>query len=439
MVFVSGCAVGPEFSAPDISLPQQFSTKTAQAQPAMEGWWRRFQDPALDQLVDRALRDNLTLAQAQARVAAAQAQATAVDPYLDVTGRVAAQTSDGVNSAGSSSQSVLGTLSFTGARARRIESANAALSAARNDADAARLTVLSNVIIAVIDLRFISASLALRQQDQARQQRSLRDIQVLRDNGAATVTEVTQAEALIAETQIDIANQTGELARQANRVSTLLGLPAGLGAVRPSTGARQPLPQGGAPQGIPADLIRNRPDIRAAEDRYRAAVADIGVAEAARYPSLSLTGSITARSGATDAPAGILGAAINIPVFDQGARRAEVNRREAVAFGALLDWRARVLLAVEDVETALATLDASSRALRAANRLTSLRQTALDQSRDLLGNQAITISDFLDREVALSQARAARARARRDLAVNYVLLQIAQGAQRPAAAGTAPS
>jgi multidrug efflux system outer membrane protein len=179
--------------------------------------------------------------------------------------------------------------------------------------------------------------------------------------------------------------------------------------------------------GVPADLLRARPDIRQTERLYAAAVSDLGAAEAARYPSLSLRGVISVPLGG-GAGSESLAAGLNMPLLNQSALAASADAAKARVNLAYLAWQAAVLAAVEEVENAQANLHASGQVLAEAQGLVDLNRRALALSREVLTSRgAITVLDVLDRERTLSAARALVARSLRDQAADYIILQTVIG------------
>ena len=179
--------------------------------------------------------------------------------------------------------------------------------------------------------------------------------------------------------------------------------------------------------GVPADLLRARPDIRVAERQYAAAVSDVGVSVASRYPSLSLSGLITAPLGRGSWNESLV-AGLTLPVFSQPSLAAGVDAAEARAQQAYLVWRRTVLEAIEQVETALADLRAAHQSVRAAREVVDLNQRSLTLTRRLLVELGeTTVLDLIDRERSLSSARLSLARNKRDLANAYIALRVALG------------
>jgi multidrug efflux system outer membrane protein len=207
----------------------------------------------------------------------------------------------------------------------------------------------------------------------------------------------------------------------------LVGRPTGNLGIELAFTRTQPLPHGAVDHGVPADLLRARPDIRRAEKLYAAAVADVAAARASLYPSLSLSGQIQVPlNGSAATPSLVPG--LTIPVFARPALKAGVEASEARATAALEQWRSTVLAAVEELESALAVRAAAERAAVASAEVVALQRRALDLSRQLLvAGGEITALNILDREQALSASRATLAQDRREVALAHIALLAALG------------
>jgi multidrug efflux system outer membrane protein len=278
-----------------------------------------------------------------------------------------------------------------------------------------------------VDLRFAQQLLTSRHQDLRSRRQTLSDVTAQFEKRSATRLDTVLAHSLVAQTEADIPEAEAAIISLKNRVSTLLGVQAGSAGIDLRATGRQPLPAAAAAVGVPADLLRTRPDIRRAEQLYAAAVSDIGAAQAARYPQLSLSGTVRAPlGGGAGSESGLVG--FSLPVFSQPSLAAGVDAAEARADQALIAWRTAVLGAVEEVESALSTLAASRRQAAAAARVVELNREGLELSRQLLSEGGgTTVLDILDRERALSDARAALAQVRRDVARSYAALYTALG------------
>jgi multidrug efflux system outer membrane protein len=428
VLLLSGCAVGPVFTPAVMELPDRYE-RLAPLSKASEtdlNWWQNFNDPLLTRLTETALQGNLDLAQSQARLREADALARRDGNQLSG----AADLSTTRSSVSGGSENILGIgarIGLFGEQRWRAKGALQRLEAARFDTLEARRTVLAELGIAYVSLRFSQASLVTREQDLNSRQRTLRDVQQLLDANEATQLDLLRAQTLVSETRTQIPSLQADLVRQRNRISTLLGMPVGTLPVDLGYRGLQPVPVMRAASGVPADLLRSRPDIRQAERLYAAAVSDLGVAEAARYPSLSLRGVITAPvSGGAQSESLIAG--LSMPLFNQPALAASADAANAKVQQAYLSWQRAVLTAVEEVENAQANLQASVAATAEAERLVDMNRRALTLSRDLLSNRGeITVLDVLDQERALSEARALHASSLRDLAADYIILHTVLG------------
>lgn len=425
---VAGCSIGPDYETPTMNLPDRYSlvAPVTKASASDIYWWRAFRDPVLDRLIAAGLEGNLTVAEARERIREAEAvfRRDSVSPLGDLT--LEARN----NSASQDIGSAEVTANF-GVPARKQWASRAAhqrLQAAElGEAEAKRL-LLSDLSESYINLRFLQRNLALRQQDITSRQQTLRDIRTQLDAGAATRLDVLRAQALVAETRAEVPQIRSDIVAQRNRISTLLGVPVGhLGIDLRDTGT-QPVPLGVGDLGVPADLLRARPDIRAAERQYAAAVSDMGVAEAARYPSLSLSGLLTAPLNGNGNDAESLVAGVTVPLFSQPSLAAAEDAAAARAQQAYIRWRQSVLGAVEQVENALAALAAAREAAAASRELVSYNERALNLSRRLVGEGGnATVLDIIDRERSLSTARQGLASDLRDLSAAYVALRAALG------------
>lgn len=427
VLFLGACAAAPDYRAPEMTMPARFSRNVATpAAPTMADrlWWQDFRDPVLDHLVVAALQGSPTLAEARARLAEAEAQAGRARAS-GILGDGRADIRSNSDALDTGELGLTAVFDLNGERRAGKRAANARADAARAAGIDARRLLIADLAAAYVDLRFYQMRLTQRQQDLASRQRSLRNITTRTETGAGTELDVLQAGALLAETQADLPQLEAVVIRQRNRISTLLGRTVGDLDIDLGYPGAQPLPKAAPDLGVPADLLRLRPDIRRAERLYAAAIADMSAAEAARYPTLSLNGVIRAPlSGG--ASSNSLAAGLTLPVFSQGALAAEVRASNARADAALAQWRQAVLVAVEEVETALAALQGAQAAARASQKSVSLNTRALALTRDLLETGGdVTTLDLLDRERDLSNARGLLAQACRDVAQEYIALRTA--------------
>jgi len=421
---VAGCSALRDYEVPQMGLSDHYSMlqPIAVSSHPDTAWWKSFNDPTLDELIERAAGQNLTIAQARARVREAEALArrAGLDDFegsADITAN-----SNGRESAGLELDAI-----FSTGRRSEIDAAIARLDSARNAETDARRLVVGEVALAYADLRFAQALLSYRYQDLRSRRRTLNDITAQFEAQVATRLDIVRAQALLAQTEALIPQTEAQIAILESRIATLLGEPAGRSALQLGTTGVQPVPRAGGEIGVPADLLRARPDIRQAERLYAAAVSDLGAAKAERLPRLSLSGLIRAPlsgGGSSD----VLELGVAIPIFSQPALAAGVDAAEARVDEALIDWKSAVLTAVDEVESALIALSASRQTAAASSRVVKLDQEALDLSRELfLESRQTTVLDVLDGERTLSDSRVRLAQAQRDVARDYIRLYTALG------------
>ncbi len=379
---LSGCAHDgdphrqPRIEAESI-LPASFEDVEAGhgalPQPVQETrkeWWRAAGDPVLDQLIDQALAANNDIAMAAARLGQAQAARRSATAARLPTLGTALQTSrnDGLRGAalpGDGSMSYQAEVSLGwdpdifGKLRSNARAAQADLAAAGYDLANVRRAVASEAVRSYISYRAAQARRANAEQSLATQQEILAMVEKRYRLGLAVETDRQQARLQLLQVQAMLPQIRDQQNQLRNRIAVLLGKsPSGLGDILDKAG---PVPLIPAPLdvGIPADLIRRRPDVQASQSRLLAAGARIGAARAAMLPQLSLSGVI---SSSAPTPAGlfdtILGQTIGrlaTTLFSGGAARSAVAQSRAAAEESLAGYRGTLLAALESVENALST------------------------------------------------------------------------------------
>ncbi|MDM9625980.1 efflux transporter outer membrane subunit, partial [Rhizobium sp. S152] len=218
-----------------------------------------------------------------------------------------------------------------------------------------------------------------------------------------------------------------------HHIATLLGKPAGSMVGELLRGSSQPIFRGGIKSGVPADLIRNRPDIRVAERNLAAATADIGVAISQLYPTITLSGSIspslTNRAGLSSSSMASwsFGPTLTLPIFDGGRLRANVDISKSTAKTQYLAWKQTVLEAVEEVENALSAVRRDAQTVAALRAQVKTTQETLELSTASYKDGASSLLDVLDAQRQVSLAQASLAAAVQQMARDYVSLNVAIG------------
>jgi NodT family efflux transporter outer membrane factor (OMF) lipoprotein len=379
---MSGCAVGPNFTRPKAPLPGSWSAKDdprVGTQTAVDKeWWRSFGDPALDQLVELAYRQNLPLQIAGLRIVEARAQLGITTGKLYPQLQVATGSANAVglsqnvaNAAGLTTQFVdyqvgfdaAWELDFWGKYRRGIESDQAALLSSVADYDSALVSLSAEVARTYVVIRTYEVLIRQAEENAKLQEEGLKIAQSRFSNGATSELDVAQANTLLQSTratvpQLQVGRQQAE-----NALSTLVGQPPG--TVRALLAGPQEIPS--VPPkvsvSVPAEMLRRRPDIRSAELSAAAQCARIGVAKADLYPSFSILGSVGLQASAPGGASANLfsghslyysvGPRIVWPFFNYGRLTNAVRVEDARFQQLLVGYRNVVLSAAQEVEDAL--------------------------------------------------------------------------------------
>src|SRR5208282_64430 len=328
---LASCTVGPDYKPPEEAVPARFAgtTTPAQTDVALARWWTGFGDPTLDDLVARALRDNLDLQTAASRIREARQQEIVANaaawPSLSANAQFThthlSQNSLGsfgglfggaggaggsAGAAGAGNPSVFGLPGFDfntyqlgfdasweldlfGRTRRAVEAARDTTTANVWNSRDTQVSLVAEVADTYLALRAAQRRLAINQQDLARQQALLDQIRTRAATGLATGLDVRQQETAVAATSSALPPLSAEVDLRLHALGVLLG--EAPEALLDTLGAAAPPPPPAIPAGLPADLLRRRPDIRAAERQLAAATANIGVAVADYYPDITLTAS----------------------------------------------------------------------------------------------------------------------------------------------------
>ncbi len=376
----AGCLVGPNYKRPSATPPDAFrdATPTAGAGAGAASatsigdakWWDVFQDDQLQTLIRTGLVQNFDVRIAATRILQAEAQLgiTRADQYPRVNGSFTglgqrartAGVNDGNPVTGGAAQ-VLGSaswaLDFWGQYRRATEAAQAQLLATQWGQRAVVTTLVSQLANAYFDLRSLDMQLEISKRTLESRQESLRLTQVRERGGATSLVDVRQAEQLVYTATGEIATLEREITQQENFISVLLGNnPSPIARGRALTD--QPHPTD-VPAGLPSSLLERRPDIQRAEQQLVAANANIGVAKAAYFPQITLTGSggfaSTSLGTLFSGPAAVwtATAALTQPIFTAGRTRSQVALAEARDQELLLTYQQTIKQAFREVSDAL--------------------------------------------------------------------------------------
>ncbi len=447
LLFLAGCVTGPDHETPQVALPGKFGegASASNGNVALAAWWNAFGDARLDRYVASGLEQNLTVQQAVERINQAQADVVVAGagslPSLMASASNTTSQQKGslfnadqpVQNVSSGGLGVSWLIDLFGQYRRAKESASASLDVAYARVDIQRLAFISQLTSAYIDLRYYQERIEIARQNLKSRRETLALTKQQLAAGATSRLDVTQAEGLVQVTLAEIPELEINFRRSAHRIATLLGLPASSFIGELQKGARQPVARAIARSGIPADLLRNRPDIRAAERRLAASVAKIGVAESQLYPSIQLSGSIspsyTYLSGGSNGSLNLwsFGPTLVLPILDGGRLRANVASAGSAAREQYLEWKQTVLVAVEEVENALAAISRSKQTETTLRKAVEAYQDALSIATTNYRNGVSTLLEVLDAQRSVSDAQANLARAVQQTALSYIALNVAVG------------
>jgi multidrug efflux system outer membrane protein len=385
-LMLAACTIGPDYQRPEIATPPNWtvSYETA-AGLADTAWWERFEDPDLNQLIDTALKENLDLLVAAARVdeylGRLQTTRSEFFPQIGASGFASRQdeTETGLIPGDNSPYNYYeGTVNATweidlwGRIRRANEAARAELLASEEGRRAVLLSLTANTASAYLRLRGLDRQLEIARETEKAYAESLRIFQLRHQYGTVSQVEVSQV-----ESQYEVARQAvpqleAAVARQENLLAVLLGSNPGMAVPRGKTIDELVVP--GIPAGLPSELLTRRPDIVQAEQQLIAANARIGVARALYFPRLSLTGAYGTASIHSDSlfegPSEIwqVGGDVLAPIFTFGAIEGQVKASEAQQRQALFGYRQTILNAFRDVEDSLITTTKGREQLAAQTR-----------------------------------------------------------------------
>ena len=395
-VALGGCAaVGPDYSEPQLAVPAGWSAGTgtdAMDAVLLARWWHGFGDPVLDRLVADALAANLDLAQARARLREARARrgvaGAALAPSVDASLSGSRSRSSGQSGSGSTRElysagfDASWELDVFGGVRRSVEAAQADLEASVESLSDTRVSLAAEVALNYIDLRTAEQRLAIAEESIAYRGENHQIIRWRQQAGLVSELDLAQATTDLESTRAVLPPLRTAVIEAKNRLAVLLG--RNPGELESLVHADRPIPLAAAEivAAIPADTLRQRPDVRAAERRLAAQTARLGEAEAARYPSFRLSGSLGLEALELDALADrdanthSLFGGITAPVFNAGRIAANIEIQDALVEQARLAYRAAVLAALEEVENALtAVANTDARRVKLAEAAAAARTT----------------------------------------------------------------
>ncbi|MDY6838904.1 MAG: efflux transporter outer membrane subunit [Thermodesulfobacteriota bacterium] len=406
LLLLAGCVtVGPDYVPPEVSASAKWTAElegglnAEQIDPqTLAHWWTTLNDPTLSSLMERAVAGNLHLKEARARLREARARrgVSQADrfPTIEATGSVSQNRSSEETGGGETRELYAAgfdaswELDLFGGIRRSVEAAEAELRASEEDLRDVLVTLLAEVALNYIEVRSFQTRLSIAEANLDAQEETHNLTQWRFQAGLTTQLDVEQAKYNLEQTRSQIPTLETGLEQAGNRLAVLLGEQPGF--LKDALTEPKAIPVGAleVAVGVPADVLRRRPDVRKAERQLAAQTAQVGVAIADLYPKFSLIGSIGLEAlslgnlFSSAARTSAIGSNIGWTIFDRGRIRQNIKVQTALQEQALFQYEAAVLTALEEVENALvAYADEQVRrrslveASQAANRAVDLAQT----------------------------------------------------------------
>ncbi len=451
-LMLAGCAVGPNYERPEPvatasgAFVEGAATDTVNTSPVTENWWRLFDDPVLDNLVERALARNTDIRVAAANLARARAVVGEARNRLLPTTQASAQYSRTRAGGPTASQGQSGEFDYFalgfdagyevdvfGGVSRSIEAARGDADATKAALDAARIAVVGETARTYAQLCSFAEQGAVARETLAFQRRTLDLTQKQFDAGRGTRRDIALATVLAEQLSAQVPQLDAERRASLYALATLTGdTPAETDAAAAQC-IKPPMVKTVIPVGDGAALLKRRPDVARAERILAADTARIGIATAELYPSINLLGSVglgsTSPGGLGDSSAlsFSLGPLISWSIPNIGAARARIAQARAQTQASLATFDGTVLTALQEVEQALARYAGAIAQQAALERAEAASAQAARLTRARYDYGADSFLDLLDAQRAQANARAALAQANGNLAEAQVSLFKALG------------
>jgi multidrug efflux system outer membrane protein len=442
-LFIAGCAMGPDYERPESTVPGAFEQAT-DGGPSIANlnWWELFGDEQLNALVRIALEQNQDMAIAISRIEEARAALGFVrsDQYPQFEVSAGANRGNAIPGTSvitpiNNNFVLAGNLSFEldlwGKLRRSTEAAQAELLATVDAGNSVLITLISDVASAYLLLLDIDTRVAIAERTLDTRIESLGIIQARFDRGTVALIDVNQAQIEKFDAEAQLVALQREDVQVENLLNILLGQhPGTIEREQRDIYSLEPLK---IPAGLPSELLERRPDIRVAEQQLVAQTARIGVAEAIRFPSLSLTGSLGLASDelsgffSSDNKTWGLSAGLIAPVFNAGRNKRRVEVEVARTEQALLNYEQTVLQAMREVEDSLVGVHTYKHEVLARESQEKAAASAAMLSRARYNGGVTSYLEVLESERSLFRAELLASSTRREQLVSYVTLYKALG------------
>ncbi|MDD1608855.1 MAG: efflux transporter outer membrane subunit [Methylococcaceae bacterium] len=397
-LLLSACVVGPDYVAPKPDLPKQWHNSTAHTQAldakALANWWTTFNDSQLSQLIERSINGNFDLKKALARIHEARAQRGIAKadyfPKINAsgsTGETYNGNTDERNAHYSLGLDASWEIDIFGRISRSVESAQAAMEATEASYQDVMVSLIAEVALNYVQMRTSQAQLIVAEQNLIAQTEIYQLALWRWQAGLNNKLDAEQALSSVEQLTAQLPNLKNQIIQNQHQLAVLLGVnPTSLNA---ELAINKPIPTANLKiaVGVPADVLRQRPDIRLAERELAAQTAQIGVATAALYPKFALSGLIgleSIKASTLFTAAGLVDSVlgkVTFPIFNAGALRQNIEVQNAKQEQALANYETVVLTALKDVENALVGIVQEQQRLEDLNRATQTAQRAMTLAR----------------------------------------------------------
>ncbi|MCY1666263.1 efflux transporter outer membrane subunit [Rhizobium sp. SL86] len=442
---LAGCVVGPDYTKPDLAFLKNWTAskgKEPLKPTQLAGWWKGLGDPLLNDLVEEAVKGNLDVATAKANLRLARATTRnaegALLPSLSQSDSATRSRSVSDGDAAYNTQYKAGfdaswEIDLFGGNRRSLEAARASEEAEEETLRQTLVTLVGDVASYYVEAREYQALVSLAERSATSQLQVLALTRRQFEAGEATGVDVAKAAATAASTEADIPSYRISYAQAVHRLGILIGQTPDAVEARLKKPAPIPVPKRTMPASIPAEILLNRPDVKAAERELAAYTAKVGVAQAARYPSISLTGDVTTSASSVSDLARkstigwTLGPSVSIPLFQGGQLKAAVDQAKATRDTYFVAYQSAVLTAMEDTENAIIGMTQSRLRQEKLRQSVAGYRQATDLSRSLFQSGASDFLDVLDAETSLYSAEESYIQSTANTATYFISLNKALG------------
>ena len=449
LVLISGCTlVGPDYipPKPDIKAEWQLAEDPALLpdEQLIVRWWELFNDPLLNRFIITASENNIDLLTAMARIEETRARlgiaSQDILPTVDITGEITRTRGSENSVSGKYVETIYAPgisagweIDLFGRIRRSVESATAQYQASQEDRNDVMITVYSHVSLAYLDIRTAQARLAAAQANIDSQKEVLGLVRSRFTHGLSTDLDIAQAERLLARAEAEVPPLNIDLSQAINNLAVLLGQPPGSLYNLLMTPKSIPLPPERATVGVPADLLRQRPDIRRAERELAAQTALVGVATADLYPSFTLNGSLGFESISTsdlfNAGSRVfsMGPSLRWNIFSRKRIQSQIKVQDALTRQRLLAYEYAVLNGLREVENNLKAYIEDRVRLSALERSVDAAQRSVHLATELYKKGLSDFQPVLDAQRDQFEYESQLASAMGNASANFVRLYAALG------------